>query len=107
MTEQPLRTWDEVREEMLAGDPEFRKEWARSEPLYSVIGAVLGRRAELGLTQAELAARMGKQQPAIARFEAGNSENPTLGFLQQLAGALDMRLVVHLEPNPEPARQVT
>jgi transcriptional regulator with XRE-family HTH domain len=93
-------------ERSLAKDPEFRREWERSEPLYSVIGAVLSRRNELGLTQSDLAARMGKQQPSIARFEAGNAENPTLGFLQQLAEALDMRLVVHLEPKTEPARQV-
>ena len=96
-----MRTFDEYFAERLAEDPEFRKEWERSEPLYSVIGAVLMRRSELGLTQAELAARMGKKQPPIARFEAGNAENPTLGFLQQLADALDMQLSVRLEPKAD------
>ena len=96
--------WDEYLERHLAEDPEFRKEWERSEPLYSVISDVLRRRNELGLTQSDLAERMGKKQPAIARFESGNAENPTLGFLQQLAEALDMRLVVHLEPKSEPAQ---
>jgi len=83
---------------MLDEDPEFRNEWERSEPLYGIISDVISRRLELGLTQAQLAERMGKKQPAIARFEAGNAENPTLSFLQALADALDMQLSVRLVP---------
>ena len=102
----PMSDFDRFLQQQLDDDPEFRKEWERSEPLYSVISAVLRRRYEFGLTQADLAARMGKKQPAIARFESGNAENPTLGFMQQLADALDMKLVVNLEPKAEPVQDV-
>jgi len=50
-----------------------------------------------GLTQEQLAAKMGKQQPAIARFESGRVW-PSLSFLQELAEALDLRLIMRLEP---------
>jgi transcriptional regulator with XRE-family HTH domain len=98
--------FDRFLQKQLDEDPEFRREWERSEPLYSVIGAMLRRRAELDITQAQLAERMGKKQPAIARFEAGNAENPTLGFLQDLAEALGMELVVSLQPRKEPSLAV-
>lgn len=48
---------------MLETDPEFREYWERSGPLYGLIGDALRRRMELGLTQAEVAARMDKKQP--------------------------------------------
>jgi transcriptional regulator with XRE-family HTH domain len=82
-------------------DPEVRKEYDRLGPLYSVISQVLRLRHERGLSQKDLAERMGKQQPAIARFEAGRVE-PSLSFLQQLAEALDMQLTVQLEPKQSP-----
>jgi transcriptional regulator with XRE-family HTH domain len=40
---------------------------------------------------------MDKQQPAIARLENANVQ-PSIAFLQQVADALDLRLVVRLEP---------
>ncbi len=52
-------------------------------------------RVEAGLTQAELAARSGTSQPAIANLEAGR-RTPTLITLGKLAQALgrDVTLVV-------------
>ena len=78
-------------------DPEFRREWERLGPLYDTIKASLRYRHERGLTQAQLAERMGKKQPAIARFESGRVW-PSLEFLQDLAEALELRLVMRLEP---------
>jgi transcriptional regulator with XRE-family HTH domain len=100
-----MRTFDQHLQEKLESDARFRAYWERSEPLYGIIKDVLARRDDLGLTQAELAARMGKKQPAIARFEAGNAENPTLSFLHALADALDMQLSVRLVPKGEPGAE--
>lgn len=50
-------------------------------------------RHEAGLTQAELAARMGTTQSAIARIEGGGTR-PTLETLEKLASALGADLVV-------------
>ena len=92
-----MSEWQEFLQKQLQ-DPEFRKEWERWGPLYAIIGDVLRLRYDLGLSQAQLAQRMGKKQPAIARFEAGNAENPTLGFIQQLAEALGVELSIRLVP---------
>ena len=43
-----------------------------AERRHSVSGQLLTLRRELGLTQAEVAARMGTSQSAVARFEAGD-----------------------------------
>lgn len=50
-------------------------------------------RTEAGLTQAELAQRMGTTQSAIARTEAGGTR-PTLETLERLAAAIGQELVV-------------
>lgn len=50
-------------------------------------------RTEAGLTQAELAARMGTTQSAIARMEGGGVR-PTLETLEKLAHAVGSDLVV-------------
>lgn len=54
---------------------------------------VLRLRTEAGLTQAELAQRMGTTQSAIARIEGGGSR-PTLETLERLAAAVGKEFVV-------------
>ncbi len=53
-------------------------------------------RTDAGLTQAELARRMGTTQSAIARMENGGTR-PTLETLERLAGAVGQDLVVGVE----------
>ncbi len=50
-------------------------------------------RTEAGLTQEEMARRMGTTQSAIARLEAGGTR-PTLETLEKLAAAVGAELVV-------------
>lgn len=52
-------------------DPEFLEKVRNQAPFIDVAYAVIGLRAELGLTQAELAARSGTTQSVIARLESG------------------------------------
>lgn len=74
-------------------DAEFRREWEALEPAYQVARL----RIMCGLTQAELAERVGTKQPSIARLESG-SVTPTLPLLRRVAEALDARLTVKIEP---------
>jgi transcriptional regulator with XRE-family HTH domain len=92
-----VRNFDEYIEQRRSESEDFRHEYDRLGPLYSLIGDVLHLRGQNGLTQTQLAQRMGRQQPSIGRFEAGNT-NPTLGFLQDIAEALGAKLVVRIEP---------
>ena len=66
-------------------------------------------RTEAGLTQSELAGRMGTTQSAIARMEGGGTR-PTLETLEKLATALGGELIVgvgeHLSENRSIAKLV-
>ncbi len=52
-------------------------------------------REAAGLSQRELAARMGTSQAAVARLEAGGV-GATLTTLQKMATALDLKVIVEL-----------
>jgi DNA-binding XRE family transcriptional regulator len=84
----------EVLKERSLQDPEVRAAYEALEPAYQV--ACL--RIERGLSQKELAERVGTQQPNIARLESGQYA-PSLSLLRRVAKALDARLVVRIEPN--------
>ena len=49
-------------------DPEFRAEYARADEEYALVEAMIRARTAANLTRAELAARVGTTQPAIARL---------------------------------------
>jgi transcriptional regulator with XRE-family HTH domain len=53
---------------------------------------------DAGMTQAELAARAGLTQSAVARLERGDA-NPTIGTLDNVIAATGHRLVLAAEPH--------
>jgi len=77
----------------LRSDREFDRIWSESSFARQVAICVLQYRAKHGLTQADLAKRLGMQQPAIARLELGEY-NPTFTTLQRLATQLGLRFEV-------------
>ncbi len=72
---------------------EFREEYERLETFSKVAHGVILRRAELGLTQKELADRIGTKHSAISRIESGRHAT-SVSTLQKLAIALDLDLVI-------------
>ncbi|PCH66049.1 MAG: transcriptional regulator [Bacteroidetes bacterium] len=58
---------------------------------FVLIQEIIRQRALKGLTQKELANRIGTKQSAISRFESG-TYNPTVEFIKKLATALDLEL---------------
>ena len=62
---------------------------------FEVVALLIKKRLEKGLTQKELARRIGTKQSAISRLESG-TYNPTLGFLNKVAGGLNTRVKVSL-----------
>jgi ribosome-binding protein aMBF1 (putative translation factor) len=78
--------WDELK----TGRPitEAARAAYEDESRISAFQALVHRlRTEAGLTQAELAKRMGTTQSAVARMEAGGTR-PTLEMLDKLAAAI-------------------
>lgn len=74
-------------------NPEYKKAYDDLEIEFALIRAILEQRERKGITQKQLAERVGTKQSAIARFESGNA-NPTLAFVKKLSQALDLHLTV-------------
>jgi len=74
-------------------DPEFREAYEALEPAYQIARLRILR----GLTQQQLAEKVGTKQPSIARLESGRS-TPTLDFLRRVAQALDARVEIRIVP---------
>lgn len=81
--------------------PEVRKAYDDLAEEFAFLDEVLKARAAAGLTQAEVAARVGTTQSAIARLEsAAPRHSPSVATLQRYARALGYRLEVRLVKEP-------
>lgn len=78
-------------------EPKYRKAYAALEDEYAVARAVIAARSRAGLTQTELARKMGTTQPVVARLEGGGFQ-PSVRTLQRLAHATGSRLMIRFEP---------
>jgi DNA-binding XRE family transcriptional regulator len=66
---------------------------------FAILDEILAARKAAGLTQAQIAKRMGTQTPAIARLEralATGKHSPSLNTLKRYAQALGKRVEVRL-----------
>lgn len=81
----------------LLTDPEVRAEYERLGPIFAVVGEMIEARQEAGLTQSEIAARMGTSQSVIARLENAR-HMPTFDMVARYAAALDRRVDIRLVP---------
>ena len=86
--------WDTYLAEQLK-DPAFRTLWEQELTELRVGYQVLRLREKLGLTQGQLAAKVGTAAPNISRLEAGKA-NPTLRTLAKVAAALGAKVKIQL-----------
>lgn len=84
---------DRYVERRKARDPEFRRAWEEGQAEANFRQAVIAARLAAGLSQKELAARLGTSQAAIARLEAGTYQ-PRIETLLKLASALQVTFEV-------------
>lgn len=77
----------------LLKNTEVKKQYAELEPEFALIRLLIEKRNMLGMSQQELAQKMGTKQSAISRFESG-TYNPTLHFLHKVTNALDAKMTV-------------
>ncbi|KKS83423.1 MAG: Transcriptional regulator, XRE family [Candidatus Gottesmanbacteria bacterium GW2011_GWA1_43_11] len=87
-----MKNWKTLKKELLE-NKEVAKEYSRLKPRYELISAIIDARIKGGLTQEELAKRIGTKQSAIARLESGKA-NPSVSFLEKLAAALGTKLQI-------------
>lgn len=95
----PTMAHDEMVALMLK-NPVVRAEYERIErEEMPMLDAILQARREAGMTQAQVAERMGTKAPAVARLENAlvtGSPSPSLSTLRKYAAALGKRIEVRL-----------
>src|SRR5712691_1651643 len=77
-------------------DPAYRAAQQRFAHYEGIARFVIMRRAELGLTQHQLAERMATSHSAISRVESGQ-HRASVATLERLAQALEARFVIGFE----------
>lgn len=78
-------------------DPAYQRDYDALEPEFALATALIRARADAGLTQEELAARMGTKQEVIARWEGGKVM-PSTRTLARLAKATGTTLQIRFAP---------
>ena len=81
--------------EMAENPPPALAESAGLEARRCLAATLCAKRAQLGLSQTEVAARMGTSQSAVARLESGEADL-RLSTLERYAAALGQRLDIRL-----------
>lgn len=79
----------------LLKNKEIKKAYDDLGPEFELIQLIIKNRLKAGLTQAELAEKIGTKQSAISRLERG-AYNPTVAFLRKVAEALGADLHISL-----------
>ncbi|HYT80019.1 MAG TPA: helix-turn-helix transcriptional regulator [Actinomycetota bacterium] len=100
-------TVTEARSRRARRSAAYREEQARLAPFEELARLVIRHRAALGLSQADLARRMGASHSAISRIESGRHKT-SVETLERLAHALGLRLVLGFESGPRdrPTREL-
>ena len=90
-----MKTWKTLKKELLA-NKEVAEEYERLKPKYQLISQLIEARVNRGLTQEQLAKKIGTKQSAVSRIESGRA-NPSIAFLQEISEALGRKLVIQLK----------
>ena len=87
---------------------DVKAEFEKTADEYALLDEFLKARAAQGLTQAQVAEKIGTTQSAVARMESGKGKHsPSLATLTKYADALECRLEVRLIRKPRSARGLT
>lgn len=96
-TYKPVKHTKEKKARLFAKNPELKKAYDALEDEFAALDALLTARHKAGLSQAEVARRMGMKQSSVARIEAslGSREHsPTFATLQKYASACGKKLII-------------
>ena len=94
-------THKELKEQALK-KKSIKKEFESLEPEFTLLKEMLKARKQAGLSQAQIAKKMGTKPPSITRLElslSSGKHSPSLLTLKKYAGAIDCRLEIKIVPN--------
>lgn len=89
-----MKNWSTLRKELLK-DKKTAAAYKKLEPRYQLISQLIEARTKKGLTQAQLAKKIGTKQSAVARLESGNT-NPSFAFIEKVISALGSKLIIQV-----------
>ena len=90
-----MKTLKTLKAQLLA-DPSIRAAYDAQAEEFALTRELIAARTQAGLTQADVAERMGTTQSTVARLEGGKAL-PSMRSLQRYAQAVGCRAVVRLE----------
>ena len=96
-----MLTHDELKKKILS-NPEVKAEYDSLQEEFTLFDELLRARMTAGLTQSEVAERMGTKTPAIARLENGGGNkqhSPSITTLRKYADAVGCHLEIKLVHN--------
>jgi transcriptional regulator with XRE-family HTH domain len=85
-------------------DPVFAERFRKAGEAWDVALQLAALRQKAGLSQRDLARRLGTSQQHVSRLESPGYAGHSLASLRRLAEALDAELRVTLEPRKSPSR---
>jgi len=97
-TYQPVPHDAAFREQLLS-NPAVKADYDANITTYAILDEILSARREAGLTQAQIAERMGTKASAVARLESAlvsGKHSPSIDTLRKYAAAVGKKLEVHL-----------
>lgn len=87
-----MNTYSNFKNKLLK-DEDVHKEYDALATEFIIAETIIEKRLEKGMSQSELADKIGTKQSAISRLESGDY-NPSIRFLKKVAKALDLKLTV-------------
>jgi len=75
--------------------PAIKEAYDELKAEYTLIEMIIEKRLKQGLTQGELADKIGTKQPVVSRLERG-TYNPSVKFLHRVANALEADLKISI-----------
>ena len=90
-----MKTLKDIKLELLA-NPATQAAYDSQAAEFDMARELIAARSRAGLTQSDVAERMGTTQSTVARLEGGKAA-PTLRSLQRYAQAVGCRAVVRIE----------
>jgi len=82
----------------VAGDPKREEEYEEEIVNAEIARKIFNLRTKAGLTQLELAKRVGTSKSAICRLEDADYDGHSLSMLKRIAEALDKRVEIRFLP---------
>lgn len=93
-----MKSLEQLKTNLLK-NPQTRAEYDALADEFETVRELIAARTLAGLTQNEVALRMGTTQSVVARLESGK-RTPSMRTVQRYAQAVGARAVVRIEPVP-------